>query len=170
MAEPRNEYLSPDEMRARGYDRETVARQEFLDVGRKEARELIADIERAFVNISRPKITLRVGRALDDEVLVPIGRAVMLRSYDPEEDWRELEEDLLLTYREIFYHGDDESVRFYLPAWMRMELTCFCDGSLFLDTYGDAYSAINEERNMGALTQAERALADRYVALVDKYR
>ena len=161
-----DEYISPEEMRTRGYDRDTIARQERLEIARKEAIKLIADIERVFVDIPRPRITLLVGRGLDNEHFLSPARKMELRAQDPEEDWTMVNPCKVQAYREIFTFGDAYSVRFYLPVLLRYELTDLpanlkWSKDILLNT---------RQKQFAELTEAEASLCQRYLDFLGQYR
>ncbi|MFT4550172.1 MAG: hypothetical protein ACI9UA_005170 [Pseudoalteromonas tetraodonis] len=156
--------ISSSEARERGFDPSEIARIEHAEAGQREADELRKVIDGTFVNIPPPKITLRVGRALDDEWTVSEERAAELAKEDPETDWREVAEEKTATYQEYFNFSDPPGCRFYLPAYMSHYLSDFPD-------YGwDAVCFACEIRiHFGELTEAELAVVDRFLALCQKY-
>ena len=59
--------LSSADARARGYDRDNIVRIELEEKARSAAQVLIGEIEKAFRDIPRPRITLSVARGYYDE-------------------------------------------------------------------------------------------------------
>jgi hypothetical protein len=156
--------ISSAEARRRGYDPATIARIELDELAWREADELIQAIDRTFISIARPRITLRVARALDDEWNVSDERAAELSKEDPETDWREIPEEKTAAYQEYFTFSDSEGWRFYLPAFMTHYLREFphygCDA---------VYWACAGRTRFDHLTAEELAVVDKFVALCHKH-
>ncbi|HTQ31256.1 MAG TPA: DUF6714 family protein [Opitutaceae bacterium] len=85
-------------------------------------QKLLADLDDAFREVPRPKITKSVARGLDDEWILSDERAQELASLDPEKDWHEVTESDVNTFQEYFNFSDVEGWRFYLPAFIRYYL------------------------------------------------
>lgn len=59
--------FNPEEMKAREYDPEIIKEAEHAREARRAAQQLIEQIEAAFGNIPRPRITGSVARGYDNE-------------------------------------------------------------------------------------------------------
>jgi len=156
--------ISSAEARRRGYDPREVARIEADEVAWGEAAELITLIDRVFADIPVPRITLRVGRALDDEWNVSEERGAELAKEDPETDWREVPEEKTRAYQEYFTFADPPGWRFYLPAFMTHYLREFPDYG-----YDAVYWACTRRTHLDDLTADELGIVDKFVALCHKY-
>ena len=110
--------ISSAEARQRGYDPNEIVRIQSAEVGKLEADDLVRTIDRVFVSIPVPPITLRVALALDDEWNISDERAGELAKQDPETDWRDVPKDKTEAYQEYFTFSDPAGWRFYLPAFM----------------------------------------------------
>jgi hypothetical protein len=75
--------ITSAEARQRGYDPDEIARIELDEEGKREADDLVRMIDRVFISIPVPSITLRVARALDDQWNVSNERAAELAKEDP---------------------------------------------------------------------------------------
>ena len=158
------EFLSYEEMRARGYDTRSLARGKIVSQARQEAAELIPMIEEAFRGVPRPQITLHVARALDDEWHLTQERQAELRALDPEENWEDVDGGIAVCYYEYFTFADDEGWRFYLPVLMRHYLRNF-PGS----DEDNVSHACRRKTHVGLLNEAQLECVDRLLALCDKY-
>lgn len=85
---------------------------------KSEALALIPIIEKAFVNIPRPRITLHVARGFDDEWHLSQQRGEEFASLDPETRSQDVTDDAIEDFQEYFSFSDDEGELFYLPAFM----------------------------------------------------
>jgi len=145
------QFLGLDEMRARGYDSLSLETGKVVSQAREEAGLLIDAIREAFRNVPRPRITLHVGRGLDDEWHLSDERLEELRAKDPEEDWTELLPDRMDGFSEYFAFADDEGWRFYLPAFMCRYLEQFPSGAGYDEVYWacvskDHVALLNEDQ------------------------
>ena len=81
-----------------------------------QTEELISQIERAFRGVERPQITLRVGRALDDNMQDELPK---LRKLDDHYGgWSEIPEEDIEKFQDVFRWLCPIGFRFYLPAFM----------------------------------------------------
>jgi hypothetical protein len=156
--------ITSAEARLRGYDPAEVARIKLAEEANREAAELILLIDQAFVSIPKPRITLRVAHALDDEWIVSDERMAELAKQDPEMDWREVSEEKTSRCQVYFSFGDSPGMRFYLPAFLIHFLREFPD-------YGhdEVYRACVDRTLLDALTEDELAVVDKFVAICQKY-
>ena len=84
--------------------------------------ELLQRIHKAYAGIPRPtRITKRVAEALDDEWVFSEERWAELYALDTEQQWTDLTDADIEQFCFILPWLDDESLRFYLPAFM-----CYC--------------------------------------------
>ncbi len=157
--------FNPEEMKARGYDRETVAEGVRAKEAHAAAAALIAQIEVAFGVIARPRVTLRVARGFDDEWNLSEARVEELSALDLARTWQEVSDAEIEAYQEYFTFADAEGCRFYLPAFMRHYLRSFtCAG------YDAVYWACTEPEKLEALTAAERACVEEFLELCHRYQ
>lgn len=156
--------ISSAEARQRGYDPNEIVRIQSAEVGKLEADDLVRTIDRVFVSIPVPPITLRVARALDDEWNISDERAGELAKQDQETDWRDVPKDKTEAYQEYFTFSDPAGWRFYLPAFMSHYLSEFPDYG-----YDAVYWAGTRRTHFDALTPDEVAVVDKFVALCHKY-
>ena len=158
------EFLSYEEMRARGYDTRSLAMGKIVSQARQEAAKLIPIIEDAFRGVPRPQITLHVARALDDEWNLSEERHAELRAMDPEENWEDVDGNVAVCFFEYFTFSDDEGWRFYLPVLIRHYLLHFPDSAE--DNVSDA---CKKRTHMGLLNAVQLECVDRFLALCHKY-
>jgi hypothetical protein len=161
-----HDYISPEEMRARGYDPATIAQGRIDEEARTEARTLTNDIENAFKGIPRPRITRHVARGYDDEWSLTEERVKELTALDPEQDWTEVDDDAIEQFQEYFTFSDPEGWQFYLPAHMRHYLRSFPQSS------HDAvyWACTSGPDNLKLLTEEQLACVERFVSLCHKYQ
>src|SRR5688572_5261513 len=82
--------------------------------------DIISDIESAFAGVPRGRVTLHEAEVMDLH-----GTAAELsaaRKRDPESDWRDVPGMSIEECRAALTFVDEESFRFYLPAYMRWGL------------------------------------------------
>jgi len=122
----------------------------------EEAQQLAERLPAVFGDPPKPRITLRVARALDDDWIVPDERARELAKLDTAEHWVDVADKDLLEYQEYFSFADAEGWRFYLPAFLRLylgefplsEIYCihyFCVSRIFARNFTPEQIAFNEE-------------------------
>ena len=111
--------MSSAEMKARGYDPDTISAQLRREKAVDEAAPLVVEIERAFAGVPRPLITVSVAYGLDDEWTLSDERGRELRALDPEEDWMKLDHDTIHGFVRSHIFMDAAAWHFYLPAYMR---------------------------------------------------
>lgn len=156
--------ISSAEARQRGYDPNEIARIELEEEGKLEADDLVRIIDRVFISIPKPLITLRVARALDDEWNISDERAAELAQDDTETDWRDVPKEKTEGCQEYFTFSNPAGWRFYLPAFMSHYLSEFPDYG-----YDAVYWACIGRDHFEALTAEEVSVADKFVALCHKY-
>lgn len=123
---------------------------------------LLRRIERAFDGVPRPRITKSVARGYDDEWHLSEARIVELQALDPEQCWKEIDEDAVKHFQEYFTFSDAEGWRFYLPAHMSHYLRGF-------PHYGwDAvyYALTSPEPKLDLLSPEQRACVEEFLALI----
>jgi hypothetical protein len=155
---------NPEEMAARGYDPDAIAKAELARVVRVEALALIERIEAAFHEIPRPTITRSVARGYDDEWNLSEARIRELAIRDPENDWRDVSDEAIETHQEYFSFSDPEGCRFYLPAYMRHYLK-----AVPYAEHDAVYWACTKPRTLEALTETERACVDRFLEICHRF-
>jgi len=156
--------ISSAEARRRGYDPDEIARIKLAEEGQREADELIRLIDQVFTSIPKPRTTLSVARALDDEWIISEERAAELAKEDPETDWRDVPEEKTRACQEYFTFSDAPGWRFYLPAFMTHYLREFP---------GYGYDAVcwacAGRTHFDDLTADELAVVEKFTALCHKY-
>lgn len=110
-----------EEMRARGYDRSTIAEAERMLQMTAEADAIVCAIEEAFRDVRlEDGIGLRESGGLDDYA----GPEALkkLRESDEKDDWRRISLELLNQYSAAASFLDAKGMRFHLPALLTAEL------------------------------------------------
>jgi len=156
--------MSPEEAKANEYDPDTIAQIELDDEARKEAAQLILQIEAAFAGIPRPAATLSVARGYDDEWILSEDRVLELNAQDPEMTWQEVTDASIQACQEYFFFSDAEGWRFYLPAYMCHYLRDFPDAG-----WDAAYWACVSLDHVDLLDEAQLRCVDHFVQLCHKY-
>lgn len=118
------------EMRARGYDVETIDEAESL-LPRTHMRDvLIARIRTAFHGVTLGNgVGLMEGQALDDYEDAETCAAI--RAKDEKEDWAKLDPELLHQCQSSLSFFDAEGMRFHLPAFLIQGLLEEIDPPIF---------------------------------------
>lgn len=161
---PSEEILfDPEEAKARGFDARGVALARYSQEAHAAAVGLLGEVEAAFAGVPRPRITLSVARAYDEEWNLSPEREAQLRACDPEQDWREA--DVSQTSASWYFNfSDAEGCRFYLPAFLKRELECFPfsgrDGILWL---------FENPSRTALLSAAQMACLERFATLCERY-
>lgn len=156
--------FDPDEMRRRGYDPTSIAEAERAIRARTAAQAMIKRIEQTFGAIPRPRITLGVARAYDNEWTPSDERIAEVTALDPEQDWRDVADEAMKSHQEYFTFSDAEGCRFYLPAYMCMYLRGFP-----YDGHDTAYWACTDPTKLEALTAAERDCVAAFMDLCHEF-
>ena len=157
-------YPSRDELRSRGYSRETLDRIDRWREAHHEAQMLAARIPEVFGDPPRPRITLSVALGYDDEWNLTEERVAELAAQDPEQHWTEVSVESIRGYQGYFIFSDAEGWRFYLPAFLQDYLAGFPD-------YGwdGVYNACVTREHVDLLTPNQLAFIDEFVALCHRW-
>ena len=152
--------FDPEEMRARGYDPQTVAEAQRAVIARAAAADLAVEIEAAFRGIPRPRITRSVAEGYDDEWSLSEERVHELAACDAEVDWRDVTDEAIQSSQGFFFYAGAEGCQFYLPAYMRHYLKDFQ-----YSRYDAVYWACIQPDNLELLDEAQRGCVDRFLDL-----
>ncbi|RYD19233.1 MAG: hypothetical protein EOP88_19765 [Verrucomicrobiaceae bacterium] len=109
------------EMKASGYDRDTLERAREDHQRGLTAREVCSEIRAAFKGVTLGNgIGLSQARALDDHVDHAASSAY--RENDEKDDWERIPKEVLDRYRGSLVFLDAEGMRFHLPAYLIADL------------------------------------------------
>lgn len=78
--------------------------------------ELVRSIEEVFATVPKPRLTLRVARAMDDNEYDQLGQRESDDGYY--EAWSGVASEDIEHFHDVFPWLNPEGVRFYLPAYM----------------------------------------------------
>lgn len=131
------------EMKACGYDPDTLERARENHQRGLVAREICTEIRAAFKGVTLGNgVGLSQARALDDHV--DFATSLSYRENDEKDEWERIPTDVLDRYRGSLLFCDAEGIRFHLPAYliaglegeegygMALELTLLGDSRLAL--------------------------------------
>ncbi len=151
--------LTTEDMRARGYDPETIANEERLQAHYRAGLALIPIIAEAFTGVTLGHgVGLSEGRALDD--YEDASTRAACRAADEKEDWSRLTSDQLCHFNSSLSFFDQQGMRFHLPAFLIADLRGdFGFGMAFCLTYtGRPY-----EDRFGILSVEQRAAVRQFL-------
>jgi hypothetical protein len=151
--------LTTTEMRARGYDVDTISTEERLQQHYRAGLTLIPVIERAFAGVTLGSgVGLSEGRALDD--YADAATRAACRTADEHEDWRRFTPEQLCHFNSSLSFFDQEGMRFHLPAFLITDLRGeYGFGMAFCLTYaGRPY-----DDQFGLLSASQRAAVRQYL-------
>ena len=158
------DHLTSAEAQARGYDGDTLAQIELEEKARTEAAALILEIEKSFVGIPRPRITLSVARGYDDEWLLSEERVSELAAQDTEQSWTDVSDESMQSCQEYFMFSDAEGWRFYLPAYLCHYLRGFPNFG-----WDAVYWACASATHIDLLTEPQLRCVDSFLTLCHEY-
>ena len=150
--------LTTEDMRARGYDPETIANEERLQAHYRAGLSLIPIIAEAFTGVKLGDgVGLSEGRAIDD--YEDAATRAACRAVDEKDDWSRLTSDQLSHFSSSLSFFDQAGMRFHLPAFLIADLRDqFGFGMAFWLTYtGRPY-----EDSFGLLSVEQRAAFDSF--------
>lgn len=151
--------------RARGYSPEVVQQLARDEEAGTRAQILIEKIRDAFQNAARPRITLSVARALDDEWHVEESRRLELTALDPEQQWMDVSAEAMEGCQEYFTFSDAEGWRFYLPAFMCRYLHSFPHSG-----YDAVYWACSSGQHLDLLTDEQKSCVRSFLELCHTFQ
>ncbi|WP_133796779.1 DUF6714 family protein [Prosthecobacter fusiformis] len=131
---------------------------------RAEAAALIQEIEKAFADIPRPRITRSVATGYDAEWQLSDERISELASQDAEQHWTDVTDESMQHCQEYFFFSDAEGWRFYLPAYMCHYLRGFPNFG-----WDAAWGACAEATHIDLLTESQLRCIDQFLSLCKKY-
>lgn len=152
------------EARARGFDPDVVAQMELDEEAQAEAAVLIREIEAAFEGVPRPRITRSVATGYDDEWILSEERVRELAAQDPEQRWQEVPDEGMQRCQEYFSFSDAEGWRFYLPAYLCLDLRGFPRCEWYAVRY-----ACEHATHLDLLTNAQMACVMRFLELCRRH-
>jgi hypothetical protein len=155
-------FPSREELRSRGFSRETLDQYDQWREAHRQAQVLAARLPEVFGDPPRPRITIGVAVGYDNEWNLSEERVAELSAHDPEQHWWEVSAER--TWQGYFIFSDAEGWRFYLPAYMKAYLNDFPNcGS-------DAvYNACVSRTHIDLLTAEQVAFIDEFVAICDQW-
>jgi hypothetical protein len=109
-------------------------------------------------------ITLSVARGYDDEWNLSDERIEELRGHDPEEDWREVSDEVIGGSYEYFTFADPAGWRFYLPAFMCHHLRNFPGSG-----WDAVLLACRRRTHLGLLDEAQLQCVERFLDLCNRH-
>ncbi|WP_395742305.1 DUF6714 family protein [Prosthecobacter sp.] len=154
-------YPTPEdiaEMKARGYEAETIRRAEWQMERGKEAQKLCVLIETAFHGVKLGDgVGLFQAQGLDD--YENAATCAAYRAKDEKEDWRRITAADLNRCHSSLSFFDAEGMRFHLPAYLILDLRGECDmGITFHLTY-----ALGDRPKFDLLTPEQRSTVRTYL-------
>lgn len=157
-------FPSREELRSRGYSRETLDLYDVWRHAHEEGQFLAARLSSVFGDPPRPHITLTVATGFDDEWVLSPERQAELASRDAELHWTEVTDEAIAGAQHYFAFSDAEGWRFYLPAFIRHYLKEFPVGG-----WDAVKTACRSRECFDLLTVDQIALIDDFLALCDRW-
>ena len=157
-------FPSREELKSRGYSRETLDLYDSWREAHGEALKLAARLPGVFGDPPRPRITLSVARGYDDEWTLSNERVAELRAFDPEQHWMEVSAEAVQSAQEYFNYADAEGWRFYLPAFLQHYLAGFP-----LYQWGAVHTACVRRDHFDLISAEQVAFVDEFLTLCQKW-
>ena len=148
-----------DDMRARGFDSETIRQAEFSEKRTAEADTLCQRVRKAFADVMLGAgVGLFEGQAIDDYETDEVRR--QKRERDEKESWEKIETKHLNACHSSLSFFDSLGMRFHLPAFIIADLRGHFDmGMEFTLTYLEDHS----RKKFGLLSPQQRQIVREYL-------
>ncbi len=148
-----------DQMRARGFDPETIRQAEFSEKRTVEADKLCDRVREAFADVKLGiGVGLFEGQAIDDYETEQVRR--QKREKDEKESWERIETKHLNACHSSLSFFDSLGMRFHLPAFIIADLRGEYDmGMEFTLTHLDDYN----RKKFGLLSPRQRQVVREYL-------